>query len=146
MSGGAWEYVMGAIVSPDGKTMMSGYKTSADQHSGFNGLIYETGNYTNTDGYFTFPEEKYYDKYSYSLSSIDRKRSKLGDAIREPYLIGDSSWYNGYSKLHFTEFPWLMRGGGAKSGRMATMFASYQASGRAVAEYGTRISIVVNNN
>ena len=146
MSGGAWEYVMGAIVSPDGKTMMSGYKTSADQHSGFTGLIYETGNYTNTDGYFTFPEEKYYDKYSYSLSSIDRKRSKLGDAIREPYLIGDSSWYNGYSKLHFTEFPWLMRGGGAKSGRMATIFTSYQVSGRAVAEYGTRISIVVNNN
>ena len=144
MSGGSWEYVMGALVSTDGSTKMSGYQLATDQHSGFNGLIYENGNYTNFDGHFTFPESKYYDLYSYSSSGVDRKRSKLGDAIKEVYLIGDSSWYNGYSRVHYTEFPWLMRGAGSLSGNQATIFTSYSVSGRAVEGYGTRLSIAVN--
>ena len=42
MSGGAYDYVMGNIVSNDGTTMMSGNDT--DYNSGYTGIIYDSGN------------------------------------------------------------------------------------------------------
>ncbi len=61
-SSGCNEYIMGNMVSADGKIMLTG-------ESGF-------------DKYLA---EKYYDKYSYGTSDTDLKRGKLGDGIKEVY-------------------------------------------------------------
>ena len=117
MSGGAHEYTMSNIVSNDGTTMMSGYKSSSN--SGYTGKIYDSGNYTSYTG-IDYPNSKYYDKYSYSKSDTSKKRSKLGDGIKEVY----NNWYRDFSSLARSNSPWIDRGGDSNSGASAGVFCS----------------------
>ena len=86
MSGGMNDYVMGNMVSADGKTMLA-------EESGFD----------------TYPDERYYDKYSYGTGGSEFKRGKLGDGIKEIYK-GSDGWYGDILDLVSTNYPWYMRG------------------------------------
>ena len=88
MSGGRDEYTMANIVDTDGATMIPRYS-----------------GYTTT----TYPNAKYYDKYSYSASGTTRKISKLGDGIKEVYK-GSLGWYSDTSLLAYSSYPWFDRG------------------------------------
>ena len=117
MSGGAEEYTMSNIVNTDGATMIpgsSGYTTS------------------------TYPDAKYYDKYSYSKSYTTRKRSKLGDGIKEVYK-GSYGWYSDYSRLALSGSPWFNRGGSYNDGSSAGVFYLYSfSSGGSYANISSR--------
>ena len=119
MSGWAHEHTMANIVNTDGTTMIpssSGFTTS------------------------TYPNSKYYDKYSYSASGTTRKRSKLGDGIKEVYN-GSYGWYSDYSSLAFSDNPWFERGGfySYRSGTGA--FCSGSDNGNASSSISSRLII-----
>ena len=119
MSGGADEYTMGNMVSSDGTTMipsLSGYTTS------------------------TYPDSKYYDKYSYGTSSTSRIRSKLGDEIKEVYK-GSTGWYSDGSYLADSDDPWFVRGGSYSGGTGVGVFSSYSFDGRASSYNSSRLII-----
>ena len=119
MSGGAWEHTMANIVSNDGITMIpdgSGYTTT------------------------TYPNVKYYDKYSYSTSYSSRIRSKLGDGIKEVYK-GSSGWYSDDFDLAGSSDPWLKRGGYYNDGANAGAFSLVSHSGIADSINSSRIVI-----
>ena len=137
MSGGAWEYTMGNVVSNDGTTMMSGYSSS--YNSGYTGKIYDSGNYTAYTG-IEYPNTKYYDKYSYSTSNTTRKRSKLGDGIKEVYN-GSKGWYSDSSFLATSGGPWFGRGGYYNNGANAGVFRSLPGIGNADSNYSSRLII-----
>ena len=99
---------MSNIVNTDGTTMMPG-----------------SSGYTTT----TYPGAKYYDKYSYNAGNKTRKRSKLGDGIKEVYNISDYGWYDDYSSLAFSNFPWFDRGGRYIDGANAGVFNSDDSTG-----------------
>ena len=113
MSGGAYDYVMGNIVSKDGTTMMSGDSNTGDYvgyHSGYTGILYESGTYTSYTGTYSYPENKYIDKYSFGTSYAQRIRSKLGDATKEVYNTENYGWYSADSSLARSSIPWISRG------------------------------------
>ena len=150
MSGGAYEYVMGNMVSKDGTTMMSGINSS--DNSGYSGIVTnekvlvfnfhytdddgnneyvylsntnDDGDYIPYTGTYTYPENKYLDKYSFGTSDTQRIRSKLGDAVKEVYNTGDYySWYSDYSDLVYSGYSWFIRGGFFESGSSAGVFRS----------------------
>ena len=120
MSGGAFEYTMSNIVNTDESTMIprdSGYTTT------------------------TYPDAKYYDKYSYSTSVTSRKRSKLGDGIKEVYKSSDNCWYSDFSYLANSSFPYLHRGGHAGNGLPAGVFDSNYESGSFALDKTSRLII-----
>ena len=139
MSGGAPEYTMGNIVSPDGTTMMSGYDTTSN--SGYTGKLYDSGNYTAYTG-VAYPNTKYYDKYSFSTSSSSRIRSKLGDGIKEVYK-GSKGWYSDDSGLANSISHWFKRGGYYYSfvGANAGAFSSGSDKGNAISSNSTHLII-----
>jgi len=137
MSGGAFEYTMGNVVSNDGSTMMSGYDTSWT--SGYTGKIYDTGNYTAYTG-VDYPNNKYYDKYSFGTSDDSKIRSKLGDGIKEVYK-GSNGWYNDHSCLAGSDHPWFLRGGHNNKGTFAGVFNSYNNYGYAISDDSSRLII-----
>ena len=137
MSGGAFEYTMGNVVSNDGSTMMSGYDTSWT--SGYTGKIYDTGNYTAYTG-VDYPNNKYYDKYSFGTSDDSKIRSKLGDGIKEVYK-GSNGWYNDHSRLAGSDHPWFLRGGHNNKGTFAGVFNSYNNYGYAISDDSSRLII-----
>ena len=109
MSGGAHDYVMGNMVSPDGKTMMSGQAASG-ANSGYTGIIYDEGNYTKYTGDYTYPNSKYYDKYSYGTDHQTLSRSKLGDAIKEILNVSGLGWGDNTLKVVYPYDSWFSRG------------------------------------
>ena len=117
MSGGAWENTMSNIVNTDGTTMVPSF-------SGF----------TTT----TYPDAKYYDKYSYSTSSSTRKRSKLGDGIKEVYESDTDGWYSDYSYLASSSNPWFIRGGFSNFGSNAGVFVSSNYDGNSISYSSSR--------
>ena len=119
MSGGANEYTMANIVSNDGTTM-----------------IPDGSSYTTT----TYPNVKYYDKYSYSTSYSLRIRSKLGDGIKEVYK-GDEGWYGDYSYLVDSLDPWFIRGGHYNNGAAAGAFSSVGDDASALSADSSRLII-----
>ena len=137
MSGGAFEYTMGNVVSNDGSTMMSGYDTSWT--SGYTGKIYDTGNYTAYTG-VDYSNNKYYDKYSFGTSDDSKIRSKLGDGIKEVYK-GSNGWYNDHSCLAGSDHPWFLRGGHNNKGTFAGVFNSYNNYGYAISDDSSRLII-----
>ena len=139
MSGGAYDYVMGNIVSNDGTTMMSGYSTSSN--SGYTGIIYAGGNYTSYTGTYSYPNSKYYDKYSYGTSTSRRQRSKLGDGIKEVLNTSSRGWYSDTSYLANSSNPWFHRGGNYFDGTNAGMFLSFYDNGGAGTNYSSRLVI-----
>ena len=135
MSGGAWEYVMGVMVDANGN-LLSG--VNASNHSGFIGGYGQGG--SASIGY-SWPEEKYYDKYAYGTNASDYTRGHLGDATNEMgpfrsivYASGAqqqiSSWYDSYANFINQVYPWFIRGGSYKDGSESGMFAF-------AANYGT---------
>ena len=139
MSGGAYEYVMGNIVSPDGVTMMSGFSTSSN--SGYTGIIYNSGSYTSYTGTYTYPDTKYYDKYSYGTSGNQYIRSKLGDAIKEVYNTSSMGWYSDRANLAYFNYPWFDRGGFYYFGSNDGAFNSYYNLGHASTSSSSRLVI-----
>ena len=139
MSGGAYEYVMGNIVSNDGTTMMSGYSTSIN--SGYTGIIYDSGSYTSYTGTYSYPENKYIDKYSFGTSDTQRIRSKLGDAVKEVYNTGNYGWYSDYSYLAYSSTHWFRRGSNYNDSSDAGVFYSYCYYGNADSYYSSRLVI-----
>ena len=89
MSGSMSEYTMGNTVSADGKTMLTG-----------------------ESGLDTYPDEKYYDKYSYGTSYNEYKKSKLGDGIKEVLLDKNDSmsWYTDFIDVPTYKYSWFVRG------------------------------------
>ena len=138
MSGGSYEYTMANIVSNDGVTMMSGYNRTAN--SGYTGKIYNSGSYASYTG-VDYPNNKYYDKYSFSTSTSSRIRSKLGDGIKEVYK-GSSGWYNDYPFLACADKPWFNRGGYYFDGADAGLFYSDDDEGLGNAAYSTRLILI----
>ena len=118
MSGGAREYTMGNIVDSDGTTMIAG-----------------------SSGFTTYPEVKYYDKYSYGTGSNQRIRSKLGDGIKEVLNTSSRGWYSDISSLAGSNGPWFHRGGGYDYGTYAGAFFSDNDIGRASTYYSSRLVI-----
>ena len=137
MSGGAWEYTMGNIVSNDGTIMMSGYDTT--YNSGYTGKVYDSGNYTSYTG-VDYPNNKYYDKYSFSANDASIIRSKLGDGIKEVYK-GSRGWYSDYSGLAYSNYPWFRRGGSYSNGAFAGSFSSLNGNGYAYSGNSSRLVI-----
>ena len=124
MSGGAWEYTMANIVSDDGTTMIpdsSGYTTS------------------------TYPNSKYYDKYSFSIKNTSRMRSKLGDGIKEVYN-SSKGWYGDNSYLASSSGSWFDRSGCYSSGAYVGAFYSDSNFGNADSNYSSRIIITPQSN
>ena len=109
MSGGAHDAVMANTVNKDASKLMSGLSLS--ENSGYSGIVYESGKYSNYVGDFSYPEEKYYDKYSFSSSGTNIIRSKLGDSIKEVVVSKQLGWYNDYSLVASAGYPWIVRGG-----------------------------------
>ena len=139
MSGGANEFVMGNIVSNDGTTMMSGYSTSTN--SGYTGIIYDSGSYTSYTGTYSYPENKYIDKYSFGTSYTQRIRSKLGDAVKEVYNTGNYGWYSDYSYLAYSSTHWFRRGSNYNDSSDAGVFYYYCYYGNADSYYSSRLVI-----
>ena len=137
MSGGAYEYTMANMVSPDGSTMMSGYSSS--YNSGYTGKIYDSGNYTAYTG-VAYPDSKYYDKYSFSTSYTSGIRSKLGDGIKEVYK-GNKGWYSDSFYLAYSDGPWFVRGGLYNNGAYAGALYSGSYNGIANSDYSSRLVI-----
>ena len=119
MSGGASEYTMANIVSDDGVTMEPSFSD------------YETA---------TYPNNKYYDKYNYSTSSTSRKRSKLGDGIKEVNK-GVNGWYSDSSNLPASLISWFTRGNYYSSVSVAGLFSSGNSNGRTGSTISSRLII-----
>ena len=133
MSGGAYEYMMANIISPNGSTMISGYSTSLN--SGYTGVIYNSENYTSYAG-VAYPNSKYYDTYNFGIDNSQRQRSKLGDAIKEVLNTSDYGWHSASSYLARSNNPWFHRGGY----RLSTIYASILSSGNATGGSGSAYS------
>ena len=145
MSGGSYEYVMGVLSDSSGNPR-SGNSTSSN--SGFNGIVYASGNNTEkTDG-IAFPNSKYYDLYLQSqFNGSDSTNMKLctletcgGHALNET-----ASWYNDYAFFVNPEYPWFVRGGSFDSDILAGAFSSHHYFG-GDSNYGSWRSVLVAGN
>ena len=108
MSGCDNEYVMALMANADGTAI--------------------EGTYTGYDwGDHDLPNEKYYDKYSYSTDGYSEKRSKLGDATKEVFkeYYNAWGWYRDGSSLIRKGYPMIHRGGRNNYGSRAGIFQSY---------------------
>ena len=126
--GGTWEILMSNMISPNGDKMLSGY--SQTSNSGYTGIVYDGGTYTNYTG-IAYPEEKYYDKYSFDTvrnTDTATKKMKLGDGQKETVSENQTIWYNGGINTLEMQYPWTSRGGeyNATSG---SVFSSGRTSG-----------------
>ena len=103
MSGGAWEYVMGNMVSTSGAF----YSSSAG--------------FVSTN----IPDSKYFNSYTYSTSYTTHGRGKLGDATKETVKTFGSEtggWYSDYAILPSSTYSWFLRGGYYGTGANAGVF------------------------
>ena len=118
MSGGAWEYVMGAY--GDSQGIYSG--SSSSSNSGFNGRTgNDNGNVTNG---VDLPNSKYYDVYktNNAETACDNEKPCLGHALLEiKNNTSDRGWYGDYGAMANLRYPWFVRGG-AFSGLYAGIF------------------------
>ncbi|MCI8568078.1 MAG: hypothetical protein HFG48_02020, partial [Bacilli bacterium] len=128
MSGGAWEYVMGVMTDQSGKPL-SGQNVA--NNSGFAGGYGEGESLTS--GY-SWPEEKYYDKYTYGTNATEYTRGHFGDATSEMGPFKNiiyannitrqiSSWHENCAVFVNNTIPWLVRGGAYNRGTESGIFA-----------------------
>ena len=143
MSGGAYEYTMANIVSNDGTTMMSGFDTS--KNSEYTGKLYDSGNYTSYTG-IDYPNNKYYDKYSFSTDYGSIINSKLGDGIKEVYDSSMRLWYGAYFKLVEKDNPWFIRSINFNAASNAGLFNSDGDKGAAKSYNSSRLIITPQSN
>ncbi len=139
MSGGAWDYVVGNMVSSDGESLISG--SSLTDNSGYTGLLYNSGNYTSYTGSYAYPDNKYIDKYSFGSSASLRIKTKLGDAIKEVYA-GSNGWYGDSLNIIYSSASWFCRGGDFDNGSIAGIFSSGNSFGYPSRNGSTRLIIV----
>ena len=139
MSGGSHEYIMGNTVYDD-EVMISGSTT--DLNSGYSGIIYNSGAYTSYTGEYSYPEDKYYDKYS-SGATLDFKRGKLGDASKEVKMDETShgNWYSQGSNMPNNAASWVLRGANFEYSTSAGIFSHNYHYGNAVSTYSSRLVI-----
>ncbi len=143
MSGGAWEYVMGVIMDEKGN-LISGQNSI--YNSGFNGKLSDNNQFI--DGY-SWPAEKYFDKYLYSTENTNYQRRILGDATGEmgpfnsqQYLTQNrfiGSWYNDLAFFITYNICWFERGGDFVSGTDDGLFSFTYDSGVNYSNLGFRI-------
>ena len=118
MSGGAWEYMMGNMVTSSGVM------------------------YSSSSGFSTYPNKRYYDKYSYGTSSTEYTRGKLGDATKEMAPTGiTGNWYSDYASFPTSYNPWFMRGGDFSNGSNAGLFGFDGSRGNANVDISARAVI-----
>jgi len=150
MSGGAWEYVMGVMEDTNGNPASG---RNNDYNSGFTGsLTYPNKgsdpSITSITGNI-FPNEKYFDIYSYSTSHITYERGILGDATYELDGFANwvdpnggvryrTGWHQDYAHFIYHSAPWFLRGGGYYNGASSGAFAFYPNDGRAHDEFTFR--------
>ena len=153
MSGGNWEYVMGAITI-DNKLVSGGHNR---WNSGFNGIYGAPGNNDSdatllekTDG-IDYPESKYYNLYlyKYDLNTdnwYDYTSGLLGDATKEIAKTKTNSsggnrglWFNDYVAFPTTVRPWFLRGGNYDGDSLAGAFYIYRDSGAAYSTHALRL-------
>ena len=142
MSGGAYEYVMGNMKASGNTQQQSGYSTSSNGNSGFNGPNYKG---EATTGGRDYPAAKYYDTYNYSTSDSDHSTRYIpGDATYE-VSQGDgktNGWYSDYAYFVNTSYPWFLRGGAFDSAANADVFYFYRDGGHAGTFYSFRLVLV----
>ena len=136
MSGGISEYVMSNIVDIKGISMMSG--KLSNKNSGYTGIIYDSGNYTLYTG-ISYPDNKYYDKYSFNKEPTKLSISKLGDGIKEVYrnIDGEENIEN-----PVYDSPWSVRSGIVWFYPTVNIFVSSYDFGSAESYLSSRIVIV----
>jgi len=150
MSGCASEYVMGVMVDQNGEPLSG---RNATYNSGFIGNYGESG--TLTSGY-SWPEEKYYDKYNYGTSYSEYTRRILGDATGEigPFQSASygnrtgrqiSSWYADQAFFVEPGSPWFVRGNAYQHGSENGVFAFGREYGLAYANSGFRVILAPLN-
>ena len=134
MSGGAHEYVMGAMTDNDGNVLTGRDSQSYSEFKGAlrDGEVITTG--------YDWPEETYYDKYVYNTSDKNYQARILGDFTGEagPFFIvtppgsvnrNSSSWYNDDGWFITNENPLFVRSYEARFGNSTGMFIFLGASG-----------------
>ena len=102
-----------------------------------------------TDGIDLPTDERFYDKYDYSISNATYNRGILGDATKEmgPFqsmtngaqLRYTGSWYDDESSFAYNGNPWFYRGGAYSNGSGSGVFAFYSNYGHAGGWVGFRL-------
>ena len=114
MSGGADEYVMGALVDDYGRPS-NGFSDTAN--AGFNGWVGTGDDYWDSAGGHNvsgpgFPDSKYYDLYDKNNSySVDWETACNGEICYGHALTETSGWYDDKTEELREVYPWLTRGG-----------------------------------
>ena len=139
MSGGAYDYAMGNVVSKNGTTMMSGYTTYSN--AGYTGVIYDDGKYSGYSGSYSYPASKYYDNYSFGTDITQRQRSKLGDAIKEIHNKNNFGWYSDLMAMTRSYSPWQLRGNHYNTTTDTGIFSSTINQGSPTSVVSTRFAI-----
>ena len=145
MSGGSFEYLMGNSVGPNGTTMISGFSSS--YNSGYSGVTNTNATFPSYSGKYSYPNVKYYDKYSFGTDGKQALKSKLGDAIREIMTGTALSWYGNYGYVVDSAYSWYRRGGNYVGGDGIGLFSSSSGNGATNNARTTRLTIAnINNN
>ncbi len=154
MSGGSWEYVMGAMNDGTGKNKLAAGRDNL-YNTGFNGTltIPSNGISTITDGIDLPRDERYYDIYEYGVSNATYTRGMLGDATKEmgPFESKNyateyrnvSSWYEQEGWFVYSLDPWMLRGGETRAGIGCGVFAFTGGQGRPVEHISFRIILTI---
>ena len=138
MSGGANEYTMANVVSPDGTNMISGIDSA--NNSLYTGKLYDSGKYTSYTGN-SYPDNAYYDRYSFTSLDTSIVGSRLGDAIKEVRGKDSLGWNLDLSSFANPSGPWFYRGGSYNNTTLAGIFYSGFNSGAASDRRGVRLII-----
>ena len=152
MSGGAWEYVMGVMLSTTGIPCSGRDATS---NSGFNGPYCNVGQTQFlSDGVSNFPTDtRYYDTYVYATDDEHYNRRILGDATGEMGPFTDrrygsqvrqvGSWHADEAWFVFSAAPWFARGGDHYNGSNTGVFTSRNYGGHAGSNLSFRVVLSV---
>ena len=156
MNGGSWEYVMGNIIDPTGTDMMSGYDSTSDSHSGYSGVFVYTEfsgvYYTYLSATYSYPDSKYYDKYSFSNEETSLNLGKLGDVTKEIHDTssqnigqGNDTWYGVYGIFPESTNPWFVRSSSyMNDGASSSIFTLSSDMGSGYANYASRLVVGVS--
>ncbi|MDD4412002.1 MAG: DUF5011 domain-containing protein, partial [Bacilli bacterium] len=129
MSGGSFEYVMGNYKNYSGYTI--------DYHSGFNGPLDDGSSVTNG---IPFPAGKYYNYYSTNNPSTACSGICYGHGLSE--TLG---WYEDYSVMVETMYPWMRRGGDYRYTNNSGAFGFPSHNGDAFGTDNTRVVVTMIN-
>ena len=116
MSGGAWEYMMGAMETSDG-----------------NGIFYQNSGFNVNN----MPASKYYNLYEYDASSSSYSRRKLGDSTGET-----KDWYSNTVPFINSSNGWFRRGGCYVNGISAGILSFGNDNGNG-SQYNASRSVLV---